>query len=106
MTTVVVTVSAVESIVGGWQPIKNLKDKHVTKIAKFALKTYDHQVPKKELKFVSVEKGEYQVVAGTNYKLTITATDGHQQLGSQQYQAIVYQNLKGSKKLISFLPRE
>ncbi|CAN0890911.1 Cysteine proteinase inhibitor 5 [Linum grandiflorum] len=106
MTTIVVTVSAIGAIVGGWEPIKNPKDKHVIEIAEFAVKTYDDQVPKKNLKLVSVNKGEYQVVAGMNYKLIVTATDGHHRLGTQQYQVIVYENLKQIKKLISFIPRE
>ncbi|CAN0890900.1 hypothetical protein LINGRAHAP2_LOCUS16697 [Linum grandiflorum] len=41
-----------------------------------------------------------------NYKLIVTATDDNHQLGTQQYQVIVYENLRQIKKLISFLPRE
>ncbi|CAN0880020.1 Cysteine proteinase inhibitor 5 [Linum grandiflorum] len=106
MTTVAITVSIVESgLIGGWQPIENLKDKQVTEIAEFAVKTYDDRVPKKHLKLVSVDKGESQIVAGINYNLTITTTEGNaNSRGSHQYQAFVYENQFLKKKLISFTP--
>ncbi|CAN0905183.1 Cysteine proteinase inhibitor 1 [Linum grandiflorum] len=107
MTIFVVVLSADEA----WEPIKYLKASYITDIAEFAVKTYNSQVPKKELKLVSVDKGEHQVVDMTtaiNYRLTITTTESDaNKIGRQHYQVIVYQNLtdfKPTKKLISCLP--
>ncbi|CAN1337172.1 Cysteine proteinase inhibitor 5 [Linum perenne] len=99
MTIFTITFSVVEAIPGGWEPIKDLKDKHVIEIAEFAVNTYNGQISTEKLKLVHVDNGECQVVSGMNYKLTLTATDGEQ----KQYEAIVYEDLSQLKKLISFI---
>ncbi|CAN1337173.1 Cysteine proteinase inhibitor 5 [Linum perenne] len=106
MTIFTITFSVVEAIPGGWEPIKDLKDKHVIEIAEFAVNTYNGQISTEKLKLVHVDNGECQVVSGMNYKLTLTAiehnfilADGEQ----KQYEAIVYEDLSQLKKLISFI---
>ncbi|VVB08268.1 unnamed protein product [Arabis nemorensis] len=87
--------------VGGWSPITDVKDPHVVEIGEFAVSEYDKQ-SKSELKFVTVVRGETQVVAGTNYRLTVTANDGGK---SKNYEALVWEKpwLK-SMNLTSFKP--
>ncbi|XP_057960771.1 cysteine proteinase inhibitor 1-like [Malania oleifera] len=84
------------AIPGGWSPIVNVNDEHVKEIANFAV-TEHNQEAKDGLKFDKVVKGETQVVAGTNYWLVITATNGS---ASDNYAACVWEQpwLK-SKKL-------
>ncbi|KAL2932256.1 Cysteine proteinase inhibitor 5 [Bienertia sinuspersici] len=70
---------------GGFKPIKNLNDPYIQDIAKFAVEEYNKRSPNgHRLRLVNVVKGESQVVAGTNYRLTIAANDDH------QYLAVVY----------------
>ncbi|CAL1385945.1 unnamed protein product [Linum trigynum] len=105
---VAIVLLAAEAVTGGWQPIKNLKDKHVREIAEFAVITYDSGLdPRIEpLKLVSVDGGETQIVEGTNYKLLVTATPANESVaaGGDMYQAIVYESLSNVKKLVSFIP--
>ncbi len=54
-----------------------------------------------KLKFQSVIKAESQVVAGTNYRLTLTAKSGGV---SKKYQAVVWEKLDDTKELTSFQP--
>ncbi|KAI0493127.1 hypothetical protein KFK09_027403 [Dendrobium nobile] len=61
-----------DPLVGGWQPIKNLSDPHVQKIAKFAVDEHNKNVPK-PLRLISVESGDTQIVTGVNYRLIIVA---------------------------------
>ena len=75
------------ALVGGWKPIENIKDSHVTEIAAFAVAEYNKQ-SKTSLKLVEVVKGDMQVVAGTNYRLVLKATDG---AATKVYQAIVWE---------------
>ncbi|KAK4373632.1 hypothetical protein RND71_009016 [Anisodus tanguticus] len=64
-----------EALVGGWKPITNLTDPVVVGIGQFAVDEHNlHAMTK--LKFQQVTKGESQVVAGINYRVTITAEDG------------------------------
>ncbi|MQM16017.1 hypothetical protein Taro_048970 [Colocasia esculenta] len=75
-----------EMRVGGYQPIRNVKDPHVQEIGKFAVEEHNKQAGK-ALVFVRVVSGEQQVVAGTNYKLVIEAKDADV---TKTYEAIVY----------------
>lgn len=76
-----------EAPLGGWRPIKNIKDPHVTEIAKFAVEEYNKQ-SKGSLKLDKVVKGETQVVAGTNYRLVLQAKEG---TADNTYQAVVWE---------------
>ena len=76
-------------LLGGWKPIKDVKDPHVIEVAEFAVKEHNNE-SKTELEFESVSKGEKQVVAGTNYRLVIAAKDGG---ASNNYEAVVWEKL-------------
>ncbi|KAB1217404.1 Cysteine proteinase inhibitor 5 [Morella rubra] len=88
-------------LVGGWQPIKNPKDPHVTEIGEFAVAEYNKQT-KAGLKFVRVVKGETQVVAGTNYRLVLEAKD---RAVAKNYEAVVWEKpWENFRNLTSFKP--
>ncbi|TKY53951.1 Cysteine proteinase inhibitor 5 [Spatholobus suberectus] len=90
-----------EVIVGGWSPIKNINDPHVKEIADFAVTEYDKRSGEK-LKLEKVIKGDTQVVAGTNYRLTLAATDGS---SSNNYEAVVWEKVwMHFRNLTSFTP--
>lgn len=90
-----------ELIVGGWSPIKNISDPHVTEIAVYAVTEYDKRSGAK-LKLEKVIKGDTQVVAGTNYRLTLAATDGS---SSNNYEALVWEKeWLHFRNLTSFTP--
>ncbi|XP_058771917.1 cysteine proteinase inhibitor 5-like [Vicia villosa] len=76
-----------EYLVGGYNPITNINDPHVIEIAKFAVTQYDKQSGVK-LKFKKVIKGESRVVAGINYRLTLSAGEGWV---SKIYEAVVWE---------------
>ncbi|KAK6790246.1 hypothetical protein RDI58_014046 [Solanum bulbocastanum] len=66
-------------LLGGWSRITDTKDSKVVEIGKFAVDQYNEKSKseyKSKLVFKRVVKGETQVVAGTNYRLVISATDG------------------------------
>lgn len=88
-------------LVGGWHPIKNLNDPYIKEIAGFAVDEYNKQ-SKASLKFAGVKSGDSQVVAGTNYRLIITATDG---TTTGDYEAVVWDKpWERFRKLTSFKP--
>ncbi|KAM7498924.1 hypothetical protein LguiA_023338 [Lonicera macranthoides] len=88
-----------EALAGGWQPIKDPKDPLVQEIGKFAVTEHNKEA-KTNLIYESVIKGETQVVAGTNYRLIISATDG---ITSGRYQAVVWDKpWEHFRKLTSF----
>jgi len=90
-----------QALPGGYSPIKDLNDPHVIEIANFAVTEYDKQKGT-DLKFEKVVKGESQVVAGTNYRLTISAIHGSESK-PDSYEAIVYEKpSEHFKKLVSF----
>lgn len=92
--------AAPKGTVGGWKPIANPKAPAVVAIAKFAVAEHNKE-KKTSLVFVSVVKGETQVVAGTNYRLVITAKDGHV---VRTYTAVVFAGLgKQPLRLTSFV---
>ncbi|KAL5575894.1 hypothetical protein UlMin_017593 [Ulmus minor] len=88
---------AAGGLVGGWKPIKNVKDPKVQKIAEFAVTTYNNQA-NANLKLKSVVKGETQVVYGLKYRLVLAVNNG---TTPQRYEAVVSEK-RQSKKLISF----
>ncbi|KAL6531727.1 hypothetical protein OROMI_028090 [Orobanche minor] len=89
------------SIVGGWQPIANPNTPDIVEIAKFAVAEHNKE-KNTSLVFVSVVKGEKQVVAGMNYKLVISAEDGAA-AAPKNYTAVVYFNIASkSLELTSF----
>ncbi|KAE8728859.1 Cysteine proteinase inhibitor 5 [Hibiscus syriacus] len=86
---------------GGWFPIKNINDPHVTEIAKFAVSEYNKQ-SKASLELVKVVKGESQVVSGMNYRLVLKAKD---RTAVKTYQAVVWEKeWQNFKSLTSFHP--
>jgi len=86
---------------GGWSPIDDINDPHVTEIANFAVTEYDRRSGAK-LKFEKVIEGESQVVAGTNYRLTLSAADGSD---SKNYEAVVWEKIwQHFRNLTSFVP--
>ncbi|GFP99823.1 cysteine proteinase inhibitor 5 [Phtheirospermum japonicum] len=91
-------------IVGGWQPIKNLTDPSVVKIANFAVAEHNQEPKATKLEFVSIISGERQVVAGLNYKLVISATEsGSKSTKPDYYSTTVYEkSWEKLLKLISF----
>ncbi|XP_020221522.1 cysteine proteinase inhibitor 5 [Cajanus cajan] len=90
-----------EAVVGGWSPIKDLKEPHVAEIANYAVGEYDKRSGAK-LKLVKVVKGETQVVAGTNYRLVLAAKDGS---ATANYEAVVYEKpWLRFRNLTSFVP--
>lgn len=90
-----------KALLGGWEPIKDLKAPHVKEIAEFAVSEYNKQ-SKGNLKFDSVLKGESQVVSGTNYRLVISVKNGK---ASESYQAVVWEKTwEHFMKLTSFTP--
>ncbi|XP_004239826.1 cysteine proteinase inhibitor 5 [Solanum lycopersicum] len=93
-------------LLGGWSRITDTKDSKVAEIGKFAVDQYNENT-KSKLVFKRVVKGETQVVAGTNYRLVISATDGGRRSRSgDKYLAEVWdkpwmswRNLTSFKKL-------
>jgi len=84
---------------GGYSPI-DINDPQVTGIANFAVTKYNRRSAAK-LKFEKVIKGEAQAVEGTNYKLTLSASNGSV---SNTYETVVYESLWGdTKELTSFV---
>nr|POE84128.1 cysteine proteinase inhibitor 5 [Quercus suber] len=83
-------------LVGGWQPIKNITEPHVKEIGEYAVEEYNKE-SKSQLKFVSVVKGETQVVAGTNYRLILATKDGAL---AKNYQAVVWEKSRNDVKAV------
>lgn len=88
-----------KAMVGGWKPIKNPKDPVIQEIGKFAVTTYNKD-SKNNLEYQNVVKGQTQVAAGTNYRLTIVAKD---KSAANHYEAIVFdQPWTHTRNLTSF----
>ncbi|KAL4309619.1 hypothetical protein GQ457_01G043460 [Hibiscus cannabinus] len=88
-------------LTGGWSPIENIADPHVTEIAEFAVGEYNRE-SKASLKLDKVVKGDTQVVAGMNYRLVLKAKDGK---AEKTYQAVVWERAwENYKNLTSFNP--
>lgn len=91
---------------GGWEPIKNVSDPHVQEIGEFAVAEYDER-SKAQLVFKEVVKGETQVVAGINYRLTLKASGqakirGNGAVAVGEYEATVWEKPDGTRQLTSF----
>lgn len=91
------------SLVGEWEPMKDIKDPHLTKIAKFAVSEYNKRLSHSSLKLIRVMKGEMKVVQGVMYKLDLTTT-GTNGFVAGEYRAIVWETDSKRLELISFLP--
>ncbi|BAT77323.1 hypothetical protein LR48_Vigan01g324600 [Vigna angularis] len=90
-----------DNMSGGWSPITNINDPHVKEIADYAVTEYVKRSGHK-LKLEKVLKGEIQVVAGLNYRLTLAAADGS---SSNNYEAIVWEKAwQHFRNLTSFTP--
>jgi hypothetical protein len=93
--------SSARSVPGGWSPIDNINDPYITGIANYAVTEYDKRSGAK-LKFEKVIKGESQVVAGTNYRLILSAAEGS---ASNNYEAVVWERVwENFRNLTSFEP--
>ncbi|KAK9091925.1 hypothetical protein Syun_026836 [Stephania yunnanensis] len=82
---------------GGWVPI-DVHSPHSIELARFAVNEHNKEAHT-HLKFERLVKGESQIVAGVNYRLTISATNGGL---IQTYEALVYEGLDHKKVLKSF----
>jgi Aspartic acid proteinase inhibitor len=78
---------------GGFSKVQN-SDKEAMAAAKFAVTAHD---PK--LKFNGIEKAEQQIVAGTNYRLTLKVSDDGRE---RRADAIVWRKLDGQHALTSW----
>jgi len=93
--------SMASGIVGGFSPIDDINNPRVTEIANFAVTEYNKRSGA-ELKFEKVIKGESQLVAGTNYQLTLSASEGSI---SKNYEAVAWdQPWTHFRNLTSFVP--
>ncbi|XP_039070601.1 cysteine proteinase inhibitor 5-like [Hibiscus syriacus] len=87
------------NLTGGWSPIQNISDPHVTEIAEFAVGEYNNE-SKASLKLEKVVKGETQVVSGMNYRLALKAKD---EATEKTYEAVVWEKAwQNYKNLTSF----
>jgi len=92
-----------QALPGGYSPIKHLNDPHVIEIARFAVIEYDKQKGT-DLKLEKVVKGESKTIAGTNYRLTISAIHGSESKPNS-YNATVYEDSSVHfRRLIAFIP--
>ena len=85
-------------LVGGYEPIKNIDDRHIQSLGEFAVNEHNKQA-KTQLKFEKVISGKLQIVAGTNYNLRLTALEG---TVSRTYATLVFLDLKNENHLINF----
>ncbi|CAO2823742.1 unnamed protein product [Amaranthus hypochondriacus] len=89
---------------GGYQPIKDINDQSIKLIAEFAV--YEHnQQAKTKLVLNEIKQGYYQIVAGTNYKLIISAKDKHDHKSINDYETVVFEGLPTQNpvlQLVSF----
>ncbi|CAN0910341.1 Cysteine proteinase inhibitor 5 [Linum grandiflorum] len=104
--TLLFAVGVVTAALGGWFEIKDLSDPDVTEAANFAVAQHNAESHTK-LKLKSVDKAQYQVVNGKNYKLSLTVADDGKTNAISQYEAIVYvpAGKPVQKKLKSFNPK-
>ncbi|KAG6402306.1 hypothetical protein SASPL_139184 [Salvia splendens] len=91
-----------EQLLGGWTPVKDPSAPEYFQLATFAVSEGNKRI-EEALTLESVLKVETQVVAGTNYRLILTARD--QRPKSNNYEAIVFsQAAPTSLQLTSFKP--
>ncbi|GFP94885.1 cysteine proteinase inhibitor 6 [Phtheirospermum japonicum] len=89
---------------GDFQPIKNLTDPSVVKIAKLAVAAHNKQLKATKLEFDRIIGGRVRVADDLTYRLTISTTGkGSITKKIEIYSASVFQKLGGKVlKLISF----
>ncbi|XP_051210790.1 cysteine proteinase inhibitor 6-like [Lolium perenne] len=84
----------------GWQPIKNINEKHIQELGAWAVLEHGRYVNCR-LWFHEVVSGKQQLVSGMNYELIIDASDDAGKHG--KYKAEVYeQESTNTRKLLSF----
>ncbi|XP_073061774.1 cysteine proteinase inhibitor 5-like [Primulina eburnea] len=94
--------SSIKASFAGWQEISNMTDPKVVEIGKFAVKEHNKRV-NALLSFVSIVKGETQIVNGINYRLIISATDAVAANAESNYRVVVWdKSWKKERRLISF----
>ncbi|KAK2432011.1 cysteine proteinase inhibitor [Trifolium repens] len=87
-------------IIGGWNPIEDINNSHVTDIANFAVNKFNNQTGA-SLKFQKVIRGESQIVAGINYCLIISTSNSVNNI----YNVVVYDRpWDHFRNLTSFIP--
>ncbi|GFP91827.1 cysteine proteinase inhibitor 6 [Phtheirospermum japonicum] len=88
----------------GFQPIENLTDPSVVKIAKFAVAAHNKHPKATKLELVRIIGGRVRVTDGLTYRLLISTTEkGSNSTKRETYLASVFQKLGGKVlKLISF----
>ncbi|GFP99824.1 cysteine proteinase inhibitor 6, partial [Phtheirospermum japonicum] len=85
------------------EPFENLTDPSVVRIANFAVAEQNKQPNVTKLEFVSIIKGERQVVVGFLYRLVIAATvGGNKSTETDYYLATLYEWSEKVLELISF----
>ncbi|KAL5218033.1 hypothetical protein ABZP36_018717 [Zizania latifolia] len=88
-------------LVGGWKKI-DVGNARIQELGSWAVAQHVSMAHDR-LKFAKVAGGEKQVVAGTNYRLTIRATDENGEIGT--YGAAIHEDASTqARKLISFVP--
>nr|CAG38134.1 cystatin Hv-CPI13 [Hordeum vulgare subsp. vulgare] len=88
------------TIDNGWEPIRNINDKHIQELGSWAVLEFIKHV-NCVLKFNKVVSGRQQLVSGMNYELIINASDFGGKDG--KYKAEVYEQKWTSKReLLSF----
>lgn len=93
--------------VGGYKPVA-VTDATVKQVASFAAATEGKKIDR-TLKVISINKAEWQVVAGRNYRLCIKveSTGGEDEADSVFFvQTVVYVDLQDNMKLTSWTPSE
>ncbi|KAL9236566.1 hypothetical protein vseg_011218 [Gypsophila vaccaria] len=89
------------AMLGNYRPIRDLNEPYVQEIARFAVSKHN-QLDGTNLVYVRILKGDAQVVAGTNYRLQISAKDSS---SLRDYLALVYDRpWDNFRNLSSFLP--
>ena len=93
------------SMVGGYKTVA-VTDAGVKQAAEFAVSDHS-QKNEVSLEIVSIEKAERQTVAGMNYRMCIEVKVAEEDNEDTQFVlAVVYRNLKGAYKLVSWKPDE
>lgn len=93
------TLLGCEALTGSWQPIHDVSDPTVVSIGKFAVDEHNKE-DHASLKFSKVVSGEFQVVVGFKYNLSIAAADGNVE---NKYVALVWDKPEPeNKQLLSF----
>ena len=85
----------------GWEPIKNINDKHIQEVGDWAVLEFSKHV-NCLLKFNKVVSGRQQLMPGMNYELIIDVT--HFEGKDRKYKAELHeQELTKKRQLLSFM---